>query len=347
MNILYCGSHAVLEHDEVKLFTEMGHSVFSLGGLYQEANIGNDLRGPIPGFIPPKITDNPQTKEDISPDLLKWADIIIMTHNVPSGKHLQPWIANNWEAIKKAGKPCVWRTFGQSTVAIEESLTVYRNDGLKIVRYCPLEKNIPSYIGEDAMIRFYIDPEEYKGYTGDVARIVNVSQAMYGSKTQTPRGGHMAKDVFEQAVNGLEWKIFGPDNEFANEHNGGKLSPDDLKSMLRLNRVFFYAGTRPASYTLGFIEAFMTGIPVVSVGRDIGNQIYNQKTFEVPDIIGPNGEAGFWSDDPAELHNFCKMLLENHDLAKQVGEAGRQRAIELFGKETIKLEWEAFFKTLV
>jgi hypothetical protein len=31
-------------------------------------------------------------------------------------------------------------------------------EGLEIVRYSPMERNIPGYIGEDALIRFYKDP---------------------------------------------------------------------------------------------------------------------------------------------------------------------------------------------
>ena len=156
----------------------------------------------------------------------------------------------------------------------------------------------------------------------------------------------MAKDVFDEVVKDLDWKIFGPNNDYAREHYGGLLNHEDLKTMLKLNRVFFYTGTRPASYTLGFMEAFCTGIPVVSIGPDSGNKIYKQKTFEVPDLIGPNGEAGFWSDNPEELKNFCKILLENQQLALQMGIKGREKAIELFGKEKIKKEWEEFFKTL-
>lgn len=324
----------------------MGHKVFSLGGLYQESNTGNELRGPIPSFEIQKITDNPQTKDNVGPDLIEWMDIAIVTHNAPSKEHLQPWIANNWKLFKESKKPIIWRTIGQSNVAVEESVTPFRNDGLKIVRYSPTEKNIPSFCGEDAMIRFYIDSEEYKGYVGNVPRVVNVSQGMFGSDTQEPRGKYMAKDIFDKVVEGLDWKIFGPGNDYAGEHNGGILSPQDLKSMLRLNRVFFYTGTRPAVYTLGFMEAFMTGIPVVSIGPDTGNAIFNQKTFEVPDLIGANGEAGFWSDNPEELKNFIKILLDNQHLAQEMGAKGREKAIELFGKEKIKLDWDNFFKTL-
>ena len=346
MNILYWGDHSILEHDEVRLFTEMGHKVFSLGGVYQNENLGDNLRGPIPNFEIQKITDNPQTKDNVGPDLLKWMDISIITHNHPSKEHPQPWIANNWKLLKATKKPIVFRSIGQSNVVVEEALTPFKLDGLKIVRYSPKEKNIPSFCGEDAMIRFYLDPEEYKGYTGNISRIVNVSQGMFGSDTQVSRGDWMAKNVFDEVVKDLDWKIFGPGNDFAGEHNGGALSHEDLKTMLRLNRVFLYCGTRPAPYTLGFMEALATGIPVVSIGPKNGNTMFKQDTFEAHEIIGPNGEAGFWSDNPEELRNFCKMLLDNHDLAKQIGQKGREKAIEYFGKDKIKKEWQEFFSKI-
>lgn len=324
----------------------MGHEVYSLGGLYQEENKGNNLRGPIPNYTPPKVTDNPQTKDNIGPDLLSWADIFIVTHNFPAGKHLQPWIANNWEAFKKTKKPIIWRSIGQSNVAIEECLTPFRNDGLKIVRYSPKEANIPSYCGEDAMIRFYIDPEEYQGYIGNIPKVVTMAQNMFGSDTSKNRGDHMAKDVFDEVVKDLDWKIFGPNNDYAGEHNGGVLSHEDLKTMLRLNRVFFYTGTRPASYTLGLMEAMVTGIPIVSIGPDAGNRIYKQETFEVHELIGPNGGAGFWSDNVEELRNYLQMLLGDQKLAQEIGNKGRERAKALFGKEKIKKEWETFLNSL-
>ncbi|MFY0784083.1 hypothetical protein AB1K18_28080 [Peribacillus simplex] len=40
-----------------------------------------------------------------------------------------------------------------------------------------------------------------------------------------------------------------------------------MKQEMRENRAFFYTGTRITSYTLGFIEAFMTGIPIVSISE--------------------------------------------------------------------------------
>jgi len=46
--------------------------------------------------------------------------------------------------------------------------------------------------------------------------------------------------------------------------NGGKLEYHEMKREMRDNRLFFYGGTHPASYTLAFMEAMMTGMPIVS-----------------------------------------------------------------------------------
>jgi hypothetical protein len=353
--------HSVLEYLEVKLFTEAGHNVISLGA-YLNNNKGTDLRGEIAGLYQNQHLQSIAmscSKENIHPELLEWADVVVMMHNsrVDVVDHPQPWLGsthrnsndmtgNNWEKFNKAGKPVIWRSIGQSNKQIEEALQPFRNDGLKIVRYSPKEKNIPSYCGEDAMIRFPSDPDEFNGYVGSAPRIVNVSQAMFGNGTVKGRGDHMAKDVFDRVVDGFDWKIFGPDNDLANEHNGGLLSYGDLKTMLSLNRVYFYCGTRPASYTLGFQEALMSGIPVVSIGPDNGNKIYNQKTFEAHELIGVNGEAGYWSDDIDLLREYCGNLLQNQAVAQEVGAKGRLRAIELFGKDMIKESWRKFFETL-
>ncbi len=349
MKILYLGCHEILEFDEVRLFTEMGHEVFSLGGAYQNSNKGGNLRGEIPGLLLyPDLVAKAQTKEDISEELIDWADIILMTHNapLPKEKHPQPWLKHNWNKFKRSKKPVIWRSIGQSSRPVEESLKEFRQQGLKIVRYSPREVFITGYVGHDAMIRFYADPNEYQGYTGSTPQVVNVSQALFGSDTNPSRGDHMSKHVFDKVVEGLPWKVFGPDNEKAGDHNGGKLSFEDLKSMLKLNRVYFYLGTRPAPYTLGFMEALMTGIPVVSIGPVFGNELYGQKTFEAHEILGDEGKAGFWSDSPEQLKEYCSMLLADHELAKKVGEQGRLRAIQYWGKDAIKAEWERFFKSL-
>ncbi len=359
MNILYFSCHEILEYDEVKLFTEMGHNVISMGA-YLINNQGSGMRPTIPNLY-----DNPHlksvalqcSKENIHEELLEWRDICIMMHNgrVDVVNHPQPWLGstennsngltgNNWDKFKKAGKPVIWRGIGQSNTQIEQCLQPFRKEGLKIVRHSPTDSTIPSFAGSDAIIRFSKDPEEYKDYNGQNPRIVNLSQALFGNDTVNSRGSHMCLPFFKQVVDGFDWKVFGPDNEKAGEHNGGTLSFEDLKQMLRFNRVFFYVGTRPANYTLGFIEAMMTGIPIVSIGPDHGNEIYtDQKTFEAHELLG---DTRYWSDSHSQLRKTISDLLANKDLAMEMGAKGRARAIELFGKETVRKDWEIFFATL-
>lgn len=256
------------------------------------------------------------------------------------------WVESNWSKFKKSGKPIVFRSIGQSSGQVEDSLKKFRKEGLKIVRYSSREEKIPGYQGSDALIRFYVDPQEFDGYTGMSPKLVNISQALFGGPTQKSRGDHMNLPEFKHIVEGLDWKVFGPDNEYAGEHNGGLLNYEDMKAMLRFNRAYVYTGTRPASYTLAFMDAFITGIPIVAIGPRLANELYKIDTYEVHELLGPSGEAGFWSNDIGELREYCKLLLEDHDLAKTVGAKGRARAIELFGKSKIAQEWRAFFESL-
>ena len=43
LKILYCSTHTILEFDEISLFTELGHEVFSMGA-YQIENKDNGVK---------------------------------------------------------------------------------------------------------------------------------------------------------------------------------------------------------------------------------------------------------------------------------------------------------------
>ena len=91
----------------------------------------------------------------------------------------------------------------------------------------------------------------------------------------------------------------------------------------------------------------MTGIPIVAIGGELGNAPFLDKqfTYEIPFIM-KNGVEGFWSDDFGALAEYVEQLMKDDKLAKRVSEAGRAKAIELFGKEKIKKQWTQFFETL-
>jgi hypothetical protein len=333
-----------LEFDEIKLFTELGHKVFSLQGSYTNpANPADPKRPSLPTNIDPATYQQLMyvtaqcSKDNIHDELINWADIIFVSHR-------DDWILNNWKRMKH--KQVVWRTIGQSVPQTENRLALCRTEGLKIVRYSPMEKEISGYIGEDALIRFYKDENEFCGWTGEEPSVITVCQSM---KQRDDACGYT---IFQKGTAGLNAKLYGTQSLNADMTPmddplwKGQLSYEDLKKTYRENAVYFCTGTYPSSYTLNFIEAFMTGIPVVAIGDALSDRShYNIHAYEIPNII-VNGVNGYYSDDIKELHGYVEMLLKDKGKAREIGDAGRKTAIEFFGKETVKKQWSDFFATL-
>ena len=329
MKILYLSVHEILEYDELLLFTELGHECYSMGAYTHPYGDQGRKRPGIPGMpYEPHFTElaTRYSKDDLHPEMIEPMDVIIVMHE-PS------FIEKNWDKIKH--KRVIWRSIGQSVDNIEGRLERYRREGLEIVRYSPAESYIPGYLGADAVIRFYKDPDEYQGWTGERAEIMTLSQSMKF------RGEFCHYDIFHEACKGFPATLYGPGNEEEPE-NGGLLSYEDMKQAMRDYRVFFYTGTHPASYTLSFIEAMMTGTPIVSVGHRHGNSsIFQQRTFEIPEIIR-NTNNGFVSDNLEDLRSYLKQLLTDYDMAKAISQNARRTAIELFGKKAIKEQWRVY-----
>ena len=331
MNILYISVHEILEFDELKLFTEMGHNCISYGAYTNPKNPGI-LRPAIEGlyFNEELYSALMQSSRDnIHDKLIEWADVIIFMHR-------DDWMRNNWDRI--AQKRVIWRSIGQSIPDIEARLQPYQAKGLQIVRYSPYENRIKGYIGADAVIRFYKDPEEYKGWTGNIQMVMSMAQSM----PHPTRERELNWKAFKLATKGLPTTLFGPGNEQAGARDGGVLTYPAMKDALKQFRAYFYTGTMPACYTLGFIEALMTGIPVVAIGNHLAyDNFYKQDTYEVADLLNSEG-CGYASDSTESLHSYLKSLILSEKLASDLGAKGRELAIRLFGKETIKKDWGLF-----
>jgi len=334
MKLLYLSCHEILEYDEIKLFLELGIDVFSFGAYLNPEKPGLGKRSSLPLKQDPVALELAKkcTKEKMLPELINLFDVIFVMHT-------PAWIVQNWEIMKH--KIVIWRSIGQSTSDVEQLLAPMRAEGLKIVRYSPRERTIPQYNGEDAIIRFYKDPEEFKGWVGNVPRVMNVTQSM------AKRDHFCNFEFYKYLMTGFPWVIYGPENEWAGRNNAGFVSYDTLKASYQRNRVYFYTGTFPASYTLNFIEAWMTGIPVAAIGPRLGNASFfeGQSTYEIQELI-ENGVNGFVSDNEDELREFLLFCLGSREFAKQIGESGRKAAIKTFGKDKIKKQWKKFFRRL-
>jgi len=330
MNLLYLSCHSVLEYDEIKLFSELGIDVFS-DGVYHNPQKIDDPKRPIleAKYHPELEVKLTKTEEKIqSPEAIAWADVIMVMHR---GDYLQ----SNWANFKR--KRVIWRSIGQSSLNVENILRPMRAEGLEIVRYSPREQTIPGFVGEDAMIRFYKDPSEFKGWTGTTKQVLTVGQDMKYRKD------FCNFDIFEETTREWPRKLLGTHKDHEDPMCVGRVDYEALKKAYRESRAYFYTGTYPASYTLNFIEAWMTGTPVVALGKRLGNSPFElgQNTYEVPDFLDETA-GGLYADSVEDLRNHVKILMEDPAFAAKISEKGRQGAIKYFGKAKIKEEWRKF-----
>lgn len=343
--LLYFSCHETLEYDELKLFSELGWDCFSLGAYTQPGGEEHRKRPPLelpysPHFIELSLQYD---RRKIHPEMLEDVDVVVIMHEPSflgfSSPH-EELGEGNWPIFRdfiKNGGRVIWRSIGQSIPFVERKLSKWREEGLEIVRYSPAEQTIADYCGADAVIRFYKDPEEYKGWTGSRKMAINFTQSLKERADFT--GYRTISRVLEQ----VPGQVYGPNNEDLGVLSGGLLTYEQQRQVMQEARAFIYHGTYPASYTLSFIEAMMTGTPIVAVGPRLGNgPMFNQqKTYEIPTIL-QHETSGFVSDDPAMLLQYVEELLNDPVKARYISLNGRNRAIELFGEETIKKQWQEF-----
>ena len=339
--ILYLSCHSVLEYDEILLLKRLGHYVFSPGDYVNEDNPGKAWLRPFPKKNVQENADlqslysygkgGPKNKYKLQKELIKKFDIVIVMHD-------PKLIINNWHAIKH--KSVVWRTIGQSSPEVEKLLKKYRHQGLKVVRYSPLEKNLHNFIGEDAIIRFYKNPNEFKGWKGERGEVLTIAQNMID------RSDACHHDIYKKVIDGLPYQLYGSGNSSLGALDDDSLSYKDLKKALQDFRCYFYTGTFPASYTLSFIEAWMTGIPIICIGNKLmHDRFVDQNLYEVPSLI-VNGVNGFYADDINSLREQIMLLLNNKKVAKKISMNGRNSAIKHFGIKNITKQWEIFIDSI-
>lgn len=329
MKLLYLSCHAILEYDELRIFEDLGIDYFSLGSYINPQAPVDPIRPALKHLPDEWLRLNAPDRDHIPQAFIDKFDTIVVMH-VPE------WIINNWERFK--GKRVIWRTIGQSTSDIESKLLAMRAQGLQIARYSKREMFIKGNLGCDMVIPFYKDENEYKGWVGAGNEVITIAQNM------AHRNEWCNYEAFKYLANGFNSKLYGTSNEKSGSLSGGFLTYEGLKQKMRDARVFIYTGTQPACYTLSFIEAMMTGIPIVAVGAKYGNSLnIAGQMYEIPDII-QNGVNGFVSDDLDYLRGVIDMLIKDKRLAQRISDMGRQTAIKMFGYNEIKARWKAFLQ---
>ncbi len=329
MKLLYLSCHEALAYDEQRILAELGHSVCVIG----------ETTGYTRPFLPPVLSE----AAFVDPGSIQRAQQLLTEHGRVEKSFVDhfdavffvsrnDWILDNWEAVKHSRVVC--RLIGQSDDGTEIRLKPFVDQGMVMLGYSPFENRRFSIFSIRHTVRFYKDPDEWKGWNGSDPSVMTACRFIdRDSECCNPT-------AYRRATNDIPHVLYGPGNDnFLGRQGASRiLDYEDLKKAYRDHRVYFYVGTRPATYTLNFIEAWMTGIPVVSLGPRFN-------TYEVPELI-EQGVNGFYSDDISLVEKYLKKIISDTDFAREIGSKGRQKAAEIFGKKGILEQWKSFFKSV-
>jgi hypothetical protein len=97
---------------------------------------------------------------------------------------------------------------------------------------------------------------------------------------------------------------------------------------------FYFHPVRYTSLGLSLCEAMTIGVPVVGLA-----------TTELPTIID-DGRNGFVATDPDRLVDAMRALLDDPDLARAVGAAGRATAAERFSIGRFVRDWDRLLRSV-
>jgi glycosyltransferase involved in cell wall biosynthesis/predicted TPR repeat methyltransferase len=149
-----------------------------------------------------------------------------------------------------------------------------------------------------------IDVSEYGGYTGDIAEVLRVGNSMRA------RDLMFDVDFQERVCEGIPNRVVGFDPEIP----GAKPSDsfDDLLDTYRRLRCLLHVTREDFEdgYNLAMLEAMACGMPVVSLANRMSPLTH--------------GVDGFVSHDADELRACVNRLLDDRDLAHEIGRKGRE-----------------------
>jgi hypothetical protein len=327
MKILYVPCHRVLEYDELRILRDLGYDVFSIGEYINPRSPQVDMRPALEYDVDSNLLDQ-YNKEGLSKGFFDKFDCVIVMNSLS-------FIIRHWRILKN--KITILRTIGQSNQNIELQLQQYLKNGLKILRYSPLERSLKNYAGESGIIRFLKYKSDFKPRNILKKYVISFCQSV------KQRGVHCGSKYIEELSTCLPFKLFGPNNE-SYPFFGGCPSYKDQIDELSTNSCYFYTGTHPAQYTLNFIEAMMAGIPIVALGERITYSLIRPFHLETPAIIDMCSKYQY--DNIGSIVERCKILLEDPVLNDEISKKQIEVSDRLFSAELNNVQWSNFLNSM-
>lgn len=343
MRILYSPCHEVLEFDELRMFSDEGHAVFSLGNHFDPQFPGN-LRPQLPHLSNQHLfeefhrTGCNLEQKLLTKEFLSNFDVVVLMHD-------PALLINNRSAFGDI--PVVLRTIGQSHVAIEKA---YRDLGerINIVRYSHRETSIDGFAKTDAVIYFGKYISDYLPWSGKGQGITFHNS--YSERNHSTVPAMLWRERFAVETGTELWGVGSEGLALAR----GRAPHEQIKFLFSNASWYFYVYTYPPSYTLSLIEAMFAGVPIIAPSVDLVDRLYasslyaeltrwSPDRYEVESLVG---DGGAFYDTIAEAIQSAARLLSDIDCARRCSEIVRQNALRYFDARVIARQWTKFLSAL-
>lgn len=228
--------------------------------------------------------------------------------------------------------PIVWKFHLSNKASKDSILDLQIRTGKSPLREYPCifsSSKQKEFYGINGEVAWSQSPEVYKDWKGEIPRVMWTCERI-GIPTKTDvrymsRGGYIWDQVRTEIPGiryGLDFRLGTPITPF-----------EELLFAYRINRCYIECATETI-LTDGLVEAMMTGMPPV---------VYD--AWEMGKVI-ENGVNGFKSKDPKDLIRYCKILIDDYDLAKEIGKKARETAIKYWNPQiTQEVYHNAFNKS--
>lgn len=345
MNLLYIGCHCVLEYDDVRMFRDLGYSVFSTDFYRNPAAPTANVRPALENVSPVDGAEETYAREGLTDETcLQCENFVNLFDVVVVIQKYNAFNLTNMDAIIK-GPLYIFRNIGQSSAQMEKRLQRIAQIS-KIVRYSPYEDRFEGAARTDAVIRFGKDLSDFETWRGDDKTLLTFMMSV------TRRPEAMNFDVYKLVTAHVPRILYGFSNVDLGVPNRPGVSYDEMRRLFAQHAIYYVGHTIPACYTLNFIEAACAGMPLVAMGHGIIDYGYRQdfgatgRLYEVPDMMSAAGIDTCF-DSIWEGRNILTHLLENEVERKEQSQAVQRMARENFDKAKISIEWQRFIEANV
>lgn len=344
LNILYLACHETLEYDDVRMLTEMGHRVFSVGGLACP-DADRPLTRPVEDRFYSRdwwaaFASDPRNDlktKRVTREFASRFDLVIVNHDALL-------LDLNQEAFW--GMPIVFRSVGQSNDHLETALHRHL-DKVYVVRYSQREVGLANFCRADRVIYFAKFLSDYPQWEPGTRIITFHNSFPTRALTSVPT---LAQ--YEELTRSNQLELYGFLNGGVAAWRG--LVPAEVQlDLFRTAGLYLFVYSLAASYTLSFIEAMLVGVPIVapragavkaSLGTLADGLGFSDERYEIADLLD-HDPLLLW-DTIDEIPGKIRTLLSDREHALAISRRLRSKAAAMFDVKVIAPQWQQLFSEI-